>query len=182
MGRETEAKIQVDDLGALHGKLLSLGAADEGEAFERNWVFDDAAGALERRGVLLRLRTHDEGANGILTVKRAVESGAFKTREEVESMVDSAGDLLRQFEILGYRVAWIYEKRRRTMLWRGCVFALDECPEIGGFIEIEGDEKGIRDACAALGLDPGGHIQDSYLGLWRKHLAARREAPRHMTF
>lgn len=182
MPYEIEAKIRVDGLDALHARLRALGAADEGAAFERNWVFDDAEGSLERRGVLLRLRCLDGAAGGVLTVKHSVTGGAFKKREEVETRVDSVDAVLRQEAILGYRVAWIYEKRRRTLLWNGCVFALDECPEIGTFIEIEGGEEGIRAGCAALGLDPGAHIQDNYLGLWRKHLDALGDKPRHMTF
>ena len=181
MAREIEAKIRVSDLNAIHARLLALGASDEGVNLERNWVFDDATGSLHARGVLLRVRSHGD-AGGILTVKRKVDGGAFKTREEVESMIDSTDDLLRQFEILGYGVAWIYEKRRRTMLWRDCVFALDECPEIGCFVEIEGSEDDIRAACETIGLNPDSHIEDNYLGLWQKHLRANGEEPRHMTF
>lgn len=181
MAREIEAKIRVPDLTAIHARLLGLGASDEGVVFERNWIFDDANNSLAGRGVLLRVRSHG-GAGGILTVKHRVDGGAFKTREEVESMFDSTDDLLRQLEMLGYHIGWIYEKRRRTMLWRDCVFALDECPEIGSFVEIEGNEDSIRDACGKVGLDPESHIDDNYLGLWRKHLEANGEQPRHMTF
>ncbi len=182
MAQETEAKIPVADLSAVHAKLLALGAEDRGEVFERNRVFDDGGGTLEERGILLRLRTHGAERGGILTVKRIVGGGAFKTREEIETTTDDADTLLSQLDILGYRVAWIYEKRRRTLLWGGCVFALDTCPEIGTFVEIEGDEQGIRAACAAVGLDPGSHLPGNYLALWRQHLAARGEAPRDMTF
>ncbi len=181
MAKETEAKIRVHNLVAVHDRLLALGAVDEGRQLERNWVFDNDDGSLERKGVLLRVRGYG-GAGGVFTVKQRTGGGAFKTREEVESMVDSVEDLLRQLDMLGYRLAWMYEKRRRTLLWRDCVFALDECPEIGSFVEIEGGEQSIREACRAVGLDPGRHIDDTYLGLWRKHLEARGEPPRHMIF
>lgn len=182
MARETEAKLPVADLSAIHARLLALGARDAGQAFERNRVFDDAGGTLEARGILLRIRTHGAERGGILTVKHLVRGGAFKTREEIESAVDSADTLIQQFAILGYHVAWIYEKRRRTLLWRDCVFALDECPEIGFFVEVEGAGHNIRAACEAAGLDPESHLADSYLALWKKHLAALGDAPRDMIF
>lgn len=181
MATETEAKIRVDDLVAVAGRLFELGAVREDECLERNWVFDDADGSLEKRGLLLRVRSLG-GEGGIFTVKRPMEGGRFKTREEVESMVDSTGDFLRQLAMLGYSVSWIYEKRRQTWRWKDCVLSLDECPEIGCFVEIEGGTDGIVEACADVGLDPGDHIEDNYLSLWRKHLAARGEGKRDMLF
>lgn len=181
MAREIEAKIRVEDLDRYQARLDRLGAANEGGVLERNWVFDDADGRLEKSGTLLRVR-NTGGVAGVLTVKRKVDGGEFKTREEVESMVDSSEDLLRQFEMLGFLVVWIYEKRRHTWLWRDCIVSLDECPEIGCFIEIEGTPDRIRGVAGELGLDPGDHIDDNYLGLWKKHLEARGEAPRNMIF
>ncbi len=182
MARETEAKIPVPDLPAIHARLLALGAEDRGEVFERNRVLDDADGSLARRGMLLRVRTHGAEKGGLLTVKHVAGGGAFKTREEIETVADDAETLLRQLAVLGYRVAGIYEKRRRTLLRRGCVVSLDECPELGAFVEIEGDEAGIRAVCGEIGLNPLDHLGDSYLALWRNHLAARGEPPRDMTF
>lgn len=182
MPLEIEAKIKVDDLVDVRAKLNALGATNEGEADERNWVLDDAGQSLKARGFLLRVRSLGE-TGGILTVKRPIaEGGEFKTREEVETMVDSTHDLLKQLEILGYRTAWIYEKRRQTWLWRDCVIALDECPEIGSFVEIEGSPESIRLVCADLGLDPDTSINDNYLTLWRRHLEEKGEAPRNMEF
>ena len=181
MPQECEAKLKVDDLDALRNKLASLGAANEGDCLERNWVLDDASGSLRQRGVLLRVRNMG-GAGGVLTVKQPLEGGAFKTREETETMVDSTADLLRQFEILGYRVAWIYEKYRQIWLWSDCVIALDECPEIGSYIEIEGAPDKIRHAALDLGLNPEHHIPDTYLGLWMRHLGKRGGGRRDMLF
>lgn len=181
MGKEIEAKIQVSDLEALRSRLLQLGAVDEGCALERNWVLDNDIDSLRGSGVLLRVRSHGD-VGGILTVKRRMEGGAFKTREEVECMVDSTDDLLRQLEMIGFSIRWIYEKRRQTLVWHDCVLALDELPEIGSFIEIEGSPESIREVIAQLGLSPDEHLDDNYLGLWQKHLKARGESPRHMIF
>lgn len=181
MATETEAKIKVPDLAPVAARLRSLGAVDKGGVLERNWVLDRDDDELMRAGTLLRVRNVG-GPGGVLTVKRKTVDGPFKTREEVECAVDSSGVLLQQLEMIGYRVKWIYEKRRATWLWRNCVLALDECPEIGCFVEIEGEADNIRRAAADIGLDLDKHCNDNYLGLWQKHLAARGEGQRHMTF
>lgn len=181
MAIECEAKLKVDDLDGLRAKLRHFGGVDEGEVLERNWVLDRPDNGLYANGILLRVRNNGE-VGGVLTVKHSVEGGEFKCKEEVESMVDSTEDLLRQLEIVGFRTKWIYEKRRATWLWRDCVIALDNCPELGCFVEIEGEPDRIREVAAALGLDAEQHICDSYLALWRAHLQRRGEGPRHMVF
>lgn len=181
MAREIEAKIKVDGFDRLRDRLDRLGAAYEGEGLERNWILDDPQGRLHAGGTLLRVRNNGD-AGAILTVKRKIEGSEFKTREEVESMVDSTEDLLRQLELVGFHIVWIYEKYRQTWLWRDCIVTLDELPEIGCYVEIEGAPDMIRAAASELGLDVGAHIDDNYLGLWQKHLAARGEKTRNMVF
>ncbi|MCD8138407.1 MAG: class IV adenylate cyclase [Planctomycetaceae bacterium] len=181
MGMEIEAKLRVADLRPIAEKLRRLGARDEGTVLERNWVLDSDDNRLKGWDVLLRIRTSG-GDEAVLTVKRRGDGGEFKTREEVESRVDSAEVLLRQFEMTGFRTVWIYEKKRSTWTWRDCEVVLDELPELGSFVEIEGEPEAIRRVAADIGLNPDDHIDDNYLGLWQKHLAARGESERHMVF
>jgi adenylate cyclase class 2 len=178
---EIEAKFRVPNLASLRRRLLDLGASRLGRVRERNWVLDDAAGGLRRKQRLLRLRSHG-GKGGVLTVKGPAAGGEFKTREELETPLASLAGFLRQMEMLGFRPAWIYEKRRETWNWRGCAVELDECPEMGFFVEIEGKPGAIRRAAADLGIDPAAHIEDNYFSLWRKHLASRGEPWRDMLF
>lgn len=181
MALETEAKIKVGSLDDIRAKLDAYGAANEGDCLERNWVLDNRDGELKKKGVLLRVRNEGE-EGGILTIKRPVEGGEFKTREEIETMVDSAEELIRQLTAVGFEVKWVYEKHRQTWLWRDCVLALDECPELGFFIEIEGVPDKIREVAGELGLNPADHIDDNYLGLWMKHLEKLGQKPRNMLF
>ena len=181
MGLECEAKLKVPDLKRIQARLGEFGALNKGGSLERNWVLDDSEGSLRRNEKLLRIRGTG-GDGGVLTVKTPAPGGEFKNREEIETTVDSTADLLRQFGALGFRVVWIYEKLRQTWGWRDCVFALDECPEIGCFVEIEGTPERIRAAAAELGLDPDAHIEDNYMGLWTKHLAALGQPFRDMVF
>lgn len=181
MAIECEAKIRIEDLTAIQYRLRQLGAALGGECLERNWVLDDKNNSLRDRDVLLRVRNMGD-VGGILTVKRKAGGGAFKTREEIESMIDSTSDLLRQLELIGFHIRWIYEKKRQTWLYNECVVSLDALPEIGSYVEIEGAPDAISAVIRELGLDPADHIDDNYLGLWTKYLKSRGESPRHMIF
>ncbi len=174
MSIEHEAKIKVPDLSPLRERLAALGARHEGDEFEKNWVFDLPGEVLHHSGRLLRVRNIG-GDSCIITVKGPERKAAFKSREEVECNADSTQAVIRQLEILGYEKIWLYEKKRGNWRWRDCAVALDECPELGRFVEIEGTAEGIRAVCVDLGIDPGGHLQDSYFGLWRKYLAGRGE-------
>ena len=181
MSLECEAKLKVPDLGRIQVKLKRLGASNDGRCLERNWVFDDLESSFRKSGKLLRVRSMG-GDSGVLTIKIPVVGGEFKNREEIETMVDSTTDLLRQLDVLGFRIIWIYEKYRQTWCWHDCVLALDECPELGCFVEIEGTPECIREAATELGLDPDAHIEDNYLGLWTKHLTALGQSFRNMVF
>lgn len=181
MHLECEAKIRVEDLEAVRNRLRELEAVDGGECLERNWVLDDARESLRRRTVLLRVRNVG-GDTAVMTIKTPADKGEFKSRHEIETTVDSTDRLLLQLEALGFHVTWIYEKRRHSWQWGGCVIDLDECPELGCFVEIEGAPKRIREAARALGLDPKAHIDDNYRGLWMKYLKERGQAPRDMVF
>lgn len=179
--QECEAKLRTVDLEFVRRRLRSVGAQYCGERLERNWVFDDADGSLKKRKTLLRVRNNGE-RGGIVTTKRPVKGGEFKTREETETRVDCTQAAISQFRALGYQVAWIYEKHRQTWLWRQCEVALDRCPEIGCFVEIEGKPGNIRRVCEDIGLDARDHIPDNYLSLWKKHLKASGGPKRHMIF
>ncbi len=181
MAMECEAKIKVECLDAIRERLRQLGAEHDGRVFERNWVLDRPDGSLLREGTLLRVR-NTGGAGGVVTVKRKCGEGEFKTREEVETRVDSTDTALRQLAMVGFGVTWRYEKYRDTWRWGECAVALDECPEIGCFVEIEGAPEAIRRVAAEMGVDCGGHLGESYLELWREYLRGRGEGDRHMVF
>lgn len=182
MAVEREAKIKVHDLDAVRERLHKSGGIDKGEVLERNWVLDRHNESLHADEILLRVRNNG-GKGGVLTVKcRLKEDGEFKCREEVETEVDSTEDLLRQLEMVGFSVRWIYEKRRSTWHLGNCVIALDMLPELGGFVEIEGEAENIHKVAKALELDPDDHLNDNYLTLWENHLCRCGQDRRHMVF
>ena len=187
MTAEIECKIPVEDLEGIERGLAALGAASlGGYAREHNEVFDTPDGALAAAEILLRLRTCAGRPGGRVTVKRLLRGavpGAFKAREEIETFVDDPEAARRQFRALGFTAARVYEKDRAEWDWRGARLALDRCPELGCFVEVEAGEDAIRAVLADLGIDPGRHIPDNYLTLWRRHLErAGENAWRDMVF
>lgn len=181
MAIECEAKFQVDSLDAIRARLEEAGCTGGERVLERNWVLDRPGDRLLREGTLLRVRNCG-GEGGVLTVKGKCRTTEFKTREEVESPVESTDNVLRQMAMLGFVVKCIYEKYRETWRWRDCTLMLDECPELGYFLEIEGTPDDIRRTAADLGLDCDDHLKKSYLDLWCKYLRKRGENYRHMVF
>lgn len=182
MSMEIEAKLRVDSFEPVRAGLGALGAEKCGSALERNWVLDTTDNGLLSSGMLLRLR-NTGGAGGVVTVKgKSQKNTAFKSREEVETSTDDCEKSLRQFAMLGYSVSWLYEKIRESWRTKECSIELDHCPEIGDFVEIEGTPDAIRALAPQLGLDPDAHVNDSYLGLWQKHLAALGQPKRDMVF
>lgn len=181
MALECEMKIKISDIRKIQNRLERIGAYSEGCSLEKNWILDTSGGKNRGNGIVLRIRNNG-GTGGVLTVKRPAKGGPFKTREELETRVECTETLLTQFKDIGYAVVWAYEKYRQTWHWRDCKIMLDECPEIGCFIEIEGTPDTIRKTAAQLGLDPAMHISGGYRKLWRKHLNRLGQKKRHMLF
>jgi adenylate cyclase, class 2 len=140
MAKETEIKLKISDLPALHRALKRMGARLASPAaskvHEENVIFDTPQGGLAKHGQLLRIRTETPEARGrsknsrrkqrvILTFKQpltkhpaagpeSASGGAYKVREEIEVEVAEAGNLAKIFEGLGLAGWFRYEKYRTT--------------------------------------------------------------------
>lgn len=161
---EVEVKFLVADLDAVRARLLAVAELMAPRVFERNVRLDTAGQSLLERGQLLRLR---QDTRVRLTFKGpAAEDVASeaKVREEIELEV---GDFDRMETILGrlgFRPVQSYEKYRETFHWGEVEVVLDELP-FGDFVELEGSEKSIKAAAAALGLDWSQRVLANYLAL-----------------
>jgi len=75
-------------------------------------------------------------------------------------------------DVLGYRKALVFNKRRRLWDVGDCEVALDELPLIGVFVEIEGPNSDeIRRVQVRLALTDVPHVMDSYATLIAERLA-----------
>jgi adenylate cyclase class 2 len=165
VGRETEVKLRVADVEAAREALRRVGARLVRERhFEDNLLFDDAAGTLQGRGFVLRLR--ETAGGGVLTFKgpREIREG-IKSREERETPVGEPGEVRAILGHLGYRPLFRYQKYRETWTHRGQEIEVDETP-IGSFLEIEGEPEGIHAVARDLGFERSDYVSDSYVGLF----------------
>lgn len=210
MARETEIKLRISNLPALHRAMKRIGARLAGpgtsKVHEQNVIFDTPPGGLANHGQLLRIRTespigrrksHASRAKQrvVLTFKQPASAepgnpsdGPHKVREEIEVEVSEADSLTRIFEGLGMKGWFRYEKYRTTFrmpdskAWaKGLLIELDETP-IGTFVELEGPAAAIDQAAQELGFSKGDYILKNYLRLYLEECRRNREEPSHMVF
>jgi adenylate cyclase class 2 len=162
---EVEVKFFVPDLAAFRERLLGAGAEQKKpRIFERNVRFDTADERLYKELSLLRLR---QDTAVTLTYKGTPENlpkSEAKVREELEVQVSDFDTLSEIFQRLGFAPVQVYEKYRETFQRQDVEIVLDELP-YGNFIELEGEEEGIRTAVSHLNLNWQDRIIDNYLGL-----------------
>lgn len=129
-------------------RLPEIGAMRIGEEFEENTLYAGEALNLERS--VLRLRR--VGKRGILTYKERFPTRSdIKHQQEDETRVDDPEAMHAILEAMGFTPALVYEKRRETWRLGKTEIVIDELP-FGLFMEIEGDETGIREVEAKLAM------------------------------
>jgi adenylate cyclase class 2 len=162
---EVEVKFFMPDLAAFRERLPAAGAElIKSRIYERNVRFDTADERLYKELSLLRLR---QDTAVTLTYKGTPENlpeSEAKVREELEVQVSDFDTLSEIFQRLGFAPLQVYEKYRETFQWQDVEIVLDELP-YGNFIELEGDEGGIKTAVSHLNLNWQDRIVDNYLGL-----------------
>jgi adenylate cyclase class 2 len=177
-GIERELKFGGVDHDRLRGRLAEIDAERQGgSAFEDNWIFD-AGGTLKASGSLLRLRLDGHGARVTFKGPATFEQGV-KVRPEHETAVDSAAELRKILEALGYSAVTRYQKYREDWRLGGVVVSLDRLP-IGEFAEFEGD--GCAQVARRCGLDPAAAEGRNYLRIYEDYRQEHPEAPAEMVF
>lgn len=166
---ETEIKLYTSDLKAVAAALEATGAQPvKPRLYERNIRYEDAAGSLTGRGIVVRLRQDDRAR---LTYKEpppptstpADTSLQHRFEAEVEVSDFAAMDVILQK--LGYFPAMVYEKYRTTYHLEGTEVVLDEMP-YGPFVEIEGEPAAIHQVRERLGLGAAPAFGISYARLF----------------
>ncbi len=103
-----------------------------------------------------------------LTFKGPREPGPAKIREELELGIDDADALAQILPRLGFVEVVSYEKRRETWRLDGCEIELDELPQLGWFVEVEGPAlERVQAVCDRLGLSADSSVSDGYPALVR---------------
>jgi len=171
MAAEIEAKLKVDSLSDIEKRLSELGAESVGCRHQKDYYFDDSTGTFLKFDRCLRLRwqSADENEKIFLTYKGPKEKANLKERQEIEielKNINSAEDLLGA---IGFERGLVIEKKRSLWHLDRCTIALDQLPELGCFVEIEGpDEEIITNVQKKIGLAALSHITESYASLAAK--------------
>src|SRR5205807_888611 len=146
-----EKKYRLDKkrLVELTAKLGELGAVFSYETFEENYLH--RGGVLDERPAVLRLRKTDQRTTFTYKERFANESD-FKHQIEFETEVTDVDATEGIIERLGYTLAIVYEKHRKSWRLGNVEVVLDELP-FGYFMEIEGSVDDILAVEKLLGAD-----------------------------
>lgn len=180
MAQEIEIKFALQDRAALVRRLRELHAEKlYPETFEDNIVLD-RRGELRTKGALLRVRKF--GRYSIATFKGPVAfNGTVKSREEVQTGIESFDLGIQIFDSLGYKPVFRYQKFREVWRVHEVEVVLDRTP-IGDYFEIEGPMDVIRSVAEALGMNMENGIRQSYADLYRQQRRTRADLPENMVF
>jgi predicted adenylyl cyclase CyaB len=175
MGQEIEAKMKVDDHGAIRRRIKSHGGKRAAIELETNIFFDAPDSSLRKAGKGLRIRIakNEKGQTRCtVTFKGPLKKTRLKTREEIEFTAGDPAAAEHLLENLGYKRTLAFQKRRETWKLAGCEVELDTLPHLGQFVEIEGPSYSkVIAVRKKLGLSDANLISTAYISLLAKYLA-----------
>jgi predicted adenylyl cyclase CyaB len=151
---ETEAKYVVSDYEAIARQLQALGFMRGPQFLQRDEYFDTSHRALRELDFVVRLRTDESGLVFAFKGPRFFTPSLEYSRLEFQFGVTEEqirAELVRQKLVR----TWQFEKRRTEFRgeldpWTGLIVALDQVPEIGFFLEIEGSSSRVRALASVL--------------------------------
>ena len=181
MSTETEIKIEIQNPQDFCGRLQALNPRIlSARHFEENHLFDFPDKALQSRRSIIRIR--QAGQKAILTYKGPPkEEGIFKTREELETELESGTIALEILQRLGMREWFRYQKYRREFESDKVIIAVDETP-IGNFVELEGSESAIDNLAFRLNIERSRFMRNSYYFLYLEYCRLKGTEPGNMVF
>jgi adenylate cyclase, class 2 len=180
MAQEIEVKFPLRDRAELIRKLQDIGASRlYPETFEDNIVLD-RRGELRTKGALLRVRKF--GKYSLITYKGPMSiDGGIKSREEVQTGVESFELAIQLLDSLGFKPVFRYQKFREVWRVREVEIVLDRTP-IGEYFEIEGPMETIRAVANELGMNMDQALRSTYADLYRQARRTRSDLPENMVF
>jgi adenylate cyclase class 2 len=180
MAQEIEVKFPLRNRSELIKKLHDIGGQRlYAETFEDNIVLD-RRGELRTKGALLRVRKF--GKYAIATYKGPMSiEGGIKSREEVQTGVESFELAIELLDALGFKPVFRYQKFREVWRVKEVEVVLDRTP-IGEYFEIEGPIELIRTISSELGMTMDQAIRQTYADLYRQARRTRQDLPENMVF
>lgn len=173
MNHEIEAKIMVEALEPVAGRLQQLGAQFLHTIQQADSYFMDTHKLLHKNDCGLRVRRQsiDGKESACLTFKGAREKTKYKSRLEYETGISDPNAAENILEGLGYHKRLTVEKKRSVWQLDNCEICLDQLPDLGCFVEVEGDdEETISSVLAKLNLQDQPHISSGYASMTAQKL------------
>lgn len=148
---ETESKFPVTDVDLLQELLSTVGFEAGVESSQRDEYYDLPGGKLAELDFVVRLRAQDGSHELCLKGPRFQSDGPY-SRIELEFPPKSEESARETFTKNGLSLTWYFEKRRTPYHSPSTVAAvfLDQIPDLGYFIEIEGPLDQIREIAKKL--------------------------------
>src|SRR5437016_6499701 len=163
MATEVKVKFPLTDGAELIRKLHDIGGTRlYAETFEDNIVLD-RRGELRTKGALLRVRKFGKYALATYKGPMSIEDGV-KSREEVQTGVESFELAIKIFDSLGFKPVFRYQKFREVWRLRDVEVVIDRTP-IGDYFEIEGAMETIRSVATELGMNMDQALRQTYADL-----------------
>ncbi len=172
---EIEIKLRVDDFTAVRAALVSAGAQALGTDRELNIFFDRPDKSLRADGAGLRLRWlwHNQAVEpqALLTWKGQAVSSAMHHRPSLDISVAPPQQMAALLEMLGFAQTLAFEKLRESWRLETSRIELDQLPELGNFVEIEGPtEAAVLAMQKRLDLFGRPIETHTYIALVERHL------------
>jgi adenylate cyclase class 2 len=188
MAREIEAKFRAGDPQAWRARLDACGAQPSARVLETNRILDTPARELLAKDCALRLRTcqpleGDRQTTATLTYKGPRATGLMKAREEIETHVADPVATMAILQQLGFSEVLSYQKRRETWRLGDCEVCLDELPELGWFVEVEGPSPtAVESVLERLELSIQAALRETYVEMAAAHGRLTPDGPRWLHF
>ena len=179
MNLEIEAKLKIENpqqLDVIRQRLKTSGAIPLTCRIEHDTFFDlpDKSLAASDKALRLRLMLDENGklVNCTLTFKGPRQAARYKTREEIELQLHRKYQHVEHMlRALGFGKVIQYQKRRESWRLDKCKVELDQLPQIGSFVEIEGPtDEAIGAAIEELQLTSAPRPAETYLEMVLEYL------------
>lgn len=185
---EIEIKASADH-ARLRSRLVDLDAEYEGSVYHVDTYYDHPCRSFKETDEAFRVRRErtrttgsdphglgetPHGASITLTYKGPRVDAYSKTRQEIETTLESESAITEILENLGFTSLPPVKKTREHYSYQGFSITLDSVDQLGSFVEIEtqGQKEDIdplrnqaRSLLRDLGGDPTDTIPTSYLSL-----------------
>ncbi len=140
---EVETKLKIDGIELIEERIKGLIGDYKGEKTEIDLYFDHPDIHIFDGGRALRVR--DSGGKYRITYKGPKKDDVTTSREEIEIGIESASEMIKILDELGFYEICKVKKLRKTYILEDLVITLDNVADLGEFIEVEGKASNDRE-------------------------------------